>query len=54
MTDIVPIPPAKQCPHSGMTILRCKRSDLCDCFDFPEQRPAAEQMPLLDGEGDAA
>jgi hypothetical protein len=24
------------CPHSGDTIMGCKRSDLCDCFDFPE------------------
>lgn len=25
------------CPYSGLTIVSCKRSDLCDCFDFPER-----------------
>lgn len=24
------------CPYSGETITRCKRTDLCDCFSFPE------------------
>lgn len=31
-----PIQPDRTCPYSGETILSCKRSDLCDCFDFPE------------------
>lgn len=26
------------CPNSGYTIRRCIRSDLCDCFDYPEIR----------------
>lgn len=25
------------CPHSGETIVECKASDLCDCFDFPDK-----------------
>lgn len=25
------------CPYSGMTIRGCHRTDLCDCFDFPEE-----------------
>jgi hypothetical protein len=31
-----PIQPDRICPPSGLTIVECKRSDLCDCFDFPE------------------
>jgi hypothetical protein len=23
------------CPFSGMTLVMCKRTDICDCFDFP-------------------
>ena len=25
-----------RCPYSGLPIARCKASDLCDCFEFPE------------------
>jgi len=25
------------CPYSGLTIVGCKRTDICDCFDFPER-----------------
>lgn len=25
-----------RCPYSGETIRRCKATDLCDCYDFPE------------------
>ena len=25
-----------RCPHSGLTFSSCKRSDLCDCFDYPD------------------
>ncbi|HTF53630.1 MAG TPA: hypothetical protein VK735_39810 [Pseudonocardia sp.] len=28
---------AGHCPHSGDTIVECKQSDLCDCFDFPAE-----------------
>jgi hypothetical protein len=24
------------CPHSGESFRDCKRTDLCDCFDYPE------------------
>jgi|GEM_PF-6680153 len=28
------------CPYSGETITWCKRTDLCDCFSFPEREAA--------------
>ena len=24
------------CKYSGLLVIDCKRSDLCDCFDYPE------------------
>lgn len=39
-----PIQPDRKCDASGMTILACKRSDLCDCWDYPEwDRALAEE-----------
>jgi len=26
-----------RCVHSGLSIVGCKRSDLCDCFDYPNE-----------------
>jgi len=26
---------ADKCPYSGLRILSCKVSDICDCFEFP-------------------
>ncbi len=31
------------CGPSGMTLRRCKATDLCDCFDFPWLEPGASQ-----------
>jgi len=27
------------CPYSGHAIVFCHLTDLCDCFDFPEEGP---------------
>lgn len=27
------------CPYSGQAIVMCHLTDLCDCFDFPEEGP---------------
>ena len=29
---------AGRCPYSGATINDCQTSDMCDCFDFPDDR----------------
>lgn len=31
-----------RCPYSGETIIECHRSDMCDCFDFDEDKPAVD------------
>jgi hypothetical protein len=28
-----------RCPYSGLLIVTCHSSDLCDCFDFTERAP---------------
>ena len=29
---------AVRCPYSGLSITRCKAGDICDCFDYPDER----------------
>jgi hypothetical protein len=33
-----------RCPYSGLTVLSCKVSDLCDCFEFPEADARAVEI----------
>ena len=35
---------AETCPYSGLRILSCKLSDICDCFDFPEAEARAVEI----------
>jgi hypothetical protein len=36
--------PSARCPYSGLPVLSCKVSDLCDCFEFPEADAKAAEM----------
>lgn len=42
-----------RCRYSGMAVLSCKVSDLCDCFDYPEADERAAEIirerPILPG-----
>jgi hypothetical protein len=33
---------AGMCPASGMSIKRCRASDLCDCFGWPGEQEVTE------------
>ena len=31
-------------PYSGLPVISCKVSDLCDCFEFPEADARAQEI----------
>jgi hypothetical protein len=33
-----------RCPHSGLILLSCKVSDICDCFEFPAAEARAAEV----------
>ena len=38
-----------KCRYSGLEVLSCKRSDLCDCFDYPEADEAGNSHDSATG-----
>ena len=40
-----------RCPYSGLAIVSCKASDLCDCFDIDDPRKTEPIGGYADQEG---
>jgi hypothetical protein len=39
------------CPYSGLTLRTCKRSDMCDCFEFNDLTPGITPSDTAGEEG---